>query len=550
MTKSRKDKEPAKPAPRFQSTTGPVLIGVAAAVLTLATVAPGTGGPGVTCDELYHVVVGKGLVAGFRHQGFAFFTPDNIERNFPWKPGGPPVQAPLGHWILGWTHHLFDTEPDNPDSVSIVGARFAPAVALGLLALLVGLVVVVGEGPVAGSVAAAAVVLVPRVFAHGHLAALDTITVLFFTAAVLAIIEANRRGGRAWHFAAAGVVWGLAMLTRLHGLLLVPPVVVWLAWRLRRRAAVPLAVWLAAGGATFFVGWPWLWLAPLDHFRQFLTSGTGRQALNVFYSGQVWADRDVPWHYPLVMFVVALPLGLLLLGILGAWSKRRESGNDSGYLLVMGTLAFLLLVFSWPGTPVYDGTRLFLMVFPLWAISVGIGAKWVIEHRVWRSARHRSRVLLVGLFVAAQGAGLVLYHPCQLSHYSLLVGGLAGADRLGFEATYWGDAVGESLLAEAAERSPPDGCVVFGPNLAPFQALGVEISSPALLENRVGLVGWDGSWTQPPPGCRYGIFYRRKADLDQIPEELIAAEVVVDHQIQGVWLARLVRFAEPVGPSE
>ena len=36
-------------------------------------------------------------------------------------------------------------------------------------------------------------------------------------------------------------------------------------------------------------------------------------------------------------------------------------------------MIFVLALFSLPGTPVYDGVRLFLMVFPIWAIWVGIG---------------------------------------------------------------------------------------------------------------------------------------------------------------------------------
>ena len=42
-------------------------------------------------------------------------------------------------------------------------------------------------------------------------------------------------------------------------------------------------------------------------------------------------------------------------------------------------MVFVLLVFSLPGTPVYDGVRLFLMVFPLWAVWVGIGAGWLVS---------------------------------------------------------------------------------------------------------------------------------------------------------------------------
>ena len=81
--------------------------------------------------------------------------------------------------------------------------------------------------------------------------------------------------------------------------------------------------------------------------------------------------------------------------------------------------------------------------------------------------------------MALQGLGLVIYSPCHLSYYNLLVGGLAGAERLGFEVTYWGDTVREPMLAEAARLSP-DGQILFAPNLAPFQVPAVEMCSPAL----------------------------------------------------------------------
>jgi 4-amino-4-deoxy-L-arabinose transferase-like glycosyltransferase len=342
----------------------------------------------------------------------------------------------------------------------------------------------------------------------------------------------------------AGVVWGLAMLTRLHGLLVLPPVVVWLVWRSRTRAVLPLAVWVAAGAATFFGGWPWLWLAPFAHLRELLATATNRQPVHVFYVGQAWADHQVPWHYPMVMFAVALPIGLLILGLLGVWASRRTWKADPGYVLVVGTLAFLLLVFAWPGTPVYDGARLFLMVFPLWAISVGMGAKWVVEHPAWKGVGLGWRWGAVGLFLAIQGAGLVLYHPCQLSHYSLLVGGLWGAEKLGFEVTYWGDAVGEPLLAEAARRSP-GGLVLFGPNLAPFQAPAVARSSPAMVQQGTLLAGWERDWERPPPWARYAVFYHRKAELKgpgAIPPRFWSAEAVVERRVQGVWLARLVEL--------
>ena len=524
---------------------GPIVVAVVATIASVSTLAPEIGGPGMTCDELYHVGQGKRLVTAFRQQGPAFYSRDNIKRNFPWTPDGPPVSPPLGGFILGCAHRVFDPAPDDPWVFSIVAARFAPAMAFGLLVLLVGLATMRIEGPGAGTVAAAAVMLVPRVFGHSHIAALDTLISLFFVGAILAVIEADARGGRTRYFALAGVVWGLAMLTKLHGVLLAPLVIAWVVWRMRRGSTLPLMAWGASGMATLYAGWPWLWLAPIGHLRQFLATATDRQAIHVFYAGRVWEDVQVPWHYPLVMFVVALPMGLLILGVLGIWQYRQSDKSNPGYVLLMGNIAFLLAVFSWPGTPVYDGARLFLMVFPIWAVSVGLGAKWLVDRRVLRRFSPTIRWCGVGLLVALQGVGLFLYHPCQLSHYSLLVGGLGGAQRLGFEATYWGDSVTEEVLAKASTYAA-GGRLIFAPNLAQFQSPAVANSSVSLADNEVELVVWNSNRPQDVAGSRYAVLYNRKADLAAIPEAMMSGKVVCEYQIQGVWLAKVVELPDPI----
>jgi 4-amino-4-deoxy-L-arabinose transferase-like glycosyltransferase len=534
---------------------GPLLLALAATGATLGTLGPGVGGPGVTCDELYHVATGKSLVTALRHEGLAFFSPRHIAENFNWPADGPPVQSPLGSWILGGTHYLLDPSPDDPAVISLAAARFAPAVAFGLLVLLVGWTGTRWDGPVAGTVASAATFLVPRLFGHAHFAALDMLTALAFTAAALATAQSVRQGGRWWAMGLAGMVWGLALLTRLHGLLLLLPAIAWIVYRLRWRSVLPACVWTLAGMGTLLAGWPWLWLDPWRRWWQYAGTGIHRQAVHVFYAGRVWDDRAVAWHYPLVMFVLALPLGLLVLGGLGIWSQRPR-GHRRGdvspaatqvveYRFVLGTLLLVLGVFTLPGVPVYDGVRLFLMAFPLWALLAGAGARWLVDHPKLRALPvfppAAGRLWLLGCFVALQGIGLVVYHPCSLSHYSLLVGGIWGAEKLGFEATYWGDAVDESLLQEVAVRASGER-IVFGPNLAPFQAVGVSFASKSLAEARVTIVGWDGSWRAPPPGCRYGVFFHRRADLEQILPALRGGRVVASRSCQGVWLAEVLEF--------
>jgi len=527
---------------------GPAILGAGATLAVLLTLAPELGGPGITCDEPYQVAYGKGLVWAWRQQGLGFFQPQNIARNFGWKPGGPPVHPPLGNWVLGWTHHLFDTAPNNPAAISIVGARFAPALAFGLLVWLVGVWTARMEGPLAGTAAAASVALVPRLFAHAHLAALDMFTALSVTAAAAAVARAEAGPTRWWRFALAGAVWGLAMLVRLHGVLIAVPVVAWLVWRLRRRVVLPLACWLAAGVATLYAAWPWLWLAPWDNLRQYLASGSQRQSIHVFYWAQVWSDRQVPRHYAPLVFLVAMPAGLFLLGIVGWWARRRVAHAPAGIVLAAAMGLSLLLVFCLPGIPVYDGERLFLPVLALWAIGVGIGARWLVEHPRLQ-ARRRLVALAIALGIALQGSGIVVYHPCQLSHYSLLAGGLRGAERLGFEVDYWGAGVTEPLLAEGA-RLAAGGKLLLVPSLAPYQAPGIQITSASLTDRQVTLVGWNRWRAEEALGIRYGIVYRRKADLSEVPEEILHGRVVAEVARQGVWIARLVEFTQPIGVAE
>ncbi len=547
MPKRRRNETDRKPVSGNHAkprTFGPFLVAAVATLVSLLTLAPVAGGPGITCDEFYHVSSGKRLVAALRQQGPEFFSTRNIQRNFPWRPDGPPAQPPLGHFILGCVHHAFDFAPDEPFVISVVAARFAPALAFGVLVLLVGLAARRMEGPGAGTVAAVTVALVPRVFGHSHIAALDMLISLFFVAALLAIVEADARGGRTKYFALAGVVWGLAMLTKLHGVLLAPPVIAWAIWRMRKQATVPLLAWGASGMATLYAGWPWLWLAPIANLRQFLATATDRQAIHMFYAGRVWDDVQAPWHYPLVMFLVTLPLGLLILGCLGVWRYRQSAKDNPGYLLLLGTIAFLLAIFAWPSTPVYDGARLFLMVFPLWAVSVAMGSKWIVDHPKLRRFSLSTRWGCVGLLLAFQGVGLLVYHPCQLSHYNLLVGGLRGADRLGFEVTYWGDSLTEPVLAEASKYAT-GGKLLFAPNLAPFQSPAVASSSPSLGNKEVDLVGWDPNQPKAAEGCKYAVFYHRKANLAAIPEAMRRGEIVYKYQIQGVWVSTVVKL-----PSE
>src|SRR5205823_1826701 len=205
--------------------------------------------------------------------------------------------------------------------------------------------------------------------------------------------------------ALGGVLFGLALLTKVQALLLPIPVAVWALLRMRLRALPLLIVWGLAGLVVFFAFWPYLWSAPFDHLQAYLGRTTHRDKLYVWYFGEVFADRDVPWHYPWVMFLATVPIGLLLLGV---WGLRRTDSKvrfASRECLLAGTIVVPLCIFSIPGVPVYDGERLFSFVFPLWAVLIGRGAE---KARLWLAARCSPRIVTCSLaaFFAGQGYGL------------------------------------------------------------------------------------------------------------------------------------------------
>ncbi|MEM9702583.1 MAG: hypothetical protein AAF907_09080 [Planctomycetota bacterium] len=98
--------------------------------------------------------------------------------------------------------------------------------------------------------------------------------------------------------------------------------------------------------------------------------------------------------------------------------------------------------------------------------------------------QRRRRTILptvsVVCLLVAQGVNVVWMSPVWLSSYSAVVGGLWGADKLGFERNYWGDAVTRELLNAADESSHPDAPFFIAPALHQFADEDRAAASPAV----------------------------------------------------------------------
>jgi hypothetical protein len=298
------------------------------------------------------------------------------------------------------------------------------------------------------------------------------------------------------------------------------------------RALAAVAAWAATGFALFVAGWPWLWYDSVPRLLGYWGTGVGRVAIRVQYFGRVYADRDVPWHYPWFYFAATVPIGLHALGVLGLIRGLRRRRDDPSPLLLAGSIGVFLVLFS-TRVPVYDGERLFLLVFPLWSILIGLGFA-----SAWSASGGRTRRRwALGAFVLVQGYGVVALHPFGLSYYNALVGGLPGAERLGLELTYWGDAVDRVLLDRLVREVPQDDPAALVPTLYPGQ--GALTTTRAMF--RRGLVLQD---EDAAPRVPWIVVYRRTAYWNpELRARLARNPPAFARSRQGVWLSGILSGA-------
>jgi hypothetical protein len=406
---------------------GPWLL--AAAALALVASIPK---PGLTWDEPGYLAqgqqyadwLGRALTAGAGSDDPVWATVH-------------PDHPPLGKLVYGLAAAV------RPPALSaLVGARRASALLFAVLVALTAYTALRLFGETAAWLAGGSLLLSPQVLAHAQLVSLD----LPMTVAWMGTAAVSLAGPAGWIGAVLlGVLWGVALLTKVNGIFLAGPLFAWgLLTRRMRWREVPVVCMAAA--ATCWIGWPWLRYDTLSHLQAYLLDKQVRWIVPTYYMGHVYNDAYPPWHYPLVLAVATLPWIVLVGVVVGGWRLVRERPAGVGWIGVH--LVFTLGLACLPGVPRYDGTRLFLSALPFLAIVAGIGLDRLIRTMAsvprigWRGAR-----AALALAVASVMLSIRTLAPCLLSSYSPVVGGLPGAAQLGFETTFWGDAVTPELLS-------------------------------------------------------------------------------------------------------
>lgn len=407
---------------------------------------------GITWDEPYYLSFAIKYIGWFSTLSAHSFTKIELINN--WWDG--QVHPPFGSlYIAFWFRMLYGLF--GP----MLATRFGAGVLFATATVVVFLWGRKRGSEAAGLCAAFMFASMPRLFAHGHYANLETMTLLLWLATTVAF-ELGIHNKR-WSIA-CGVLFGLALLTKINGAFLPIFLAPWGLIFHGRKSLRNLICMALIGPAMFLLGWPGLWYEPVKQISAYLKDKTDRIVIPVYYLGRRYNEHFAPWHYPFVMLAVTTPvivLAAFVNGLVQYARKLRDSWREHSHeaLLIWGFL-FPVLLLAMPTTPKYDGIRLMLPAYPFLALLAGRGVisawNWA-KGKGWHSAAKTAAAIgFVWLLLPT-----VAFHPFQLCYYNELVGGPWGATKSGFETSYWC----ETFDADAREflntHVPPNGSIAF-----------------------------------------------------------------------------------------
>lgn len=452
-----------------------LVAGLALGVLTFLWLFPGLDRVGVSWDEpRYFVSVTRiqewtAAVASGPNRAH-LLSSEAIREAWDWARYWNP-HPPAYKIAMATTEALFGRWTG-----AVVGYRIAPLAFFSLLVAGVTWLAGLTWGRAAGVGAGLALMLMPRVVGHAHIAATDIpLSLAWFAGSVglaLYVMSGARR-----HLVLGAIGLGLALATKFTGYLLPLAVLLWMiAYGRSRRAITGAILWGLGGLVVAYVINPLMWHDPLYEFVHLVRDSVLRDELipiNTYYLGRVWG-YTVPGHHAVVMSLVTVPLALLVLAGWGgaaearAWEDRPIAG------LCFTQILFWLALMAAPGSPNHDGVRLWLPMFPFVALLAGRGFGSVTGLVL---ARTRGREAVLALL--ALGALLFLpaylqtvrVAPLYLSYYNEVIGGPRGAARVGMEATYWLEAVTPSFLDRVNRTLPPGARLAARPNTAHYEYL-------------------------------------------------------------------------------
>ncbi|MCC5874826.1 MAG: glycosyltransferase family 39 protein [Candidatus Sumerlaeia bacterium] len=466
----------------------PWIIGLIVFVATWVAAFPTMpGAPGLTWDETYYHPAFEDTASWTRllfADPASALSAEGIRAGWERINELPPVVKWLGAAAVsiphggGWWH--------------LAMLRLFPALAFGLTAMLMYIItrrMIPGWWAILPTVI---YLLHPRIWGHGQIAATETV---FACVTVLTIWIALQDLNRwRWRIALV-IILGIALATKVNGLILIAAVVTWLLlrgvmegrrkWgRTRNDSLLTLAVTLLAPLVAFAI-WPWMWHETGARLYGYYVFVREHSHQGLWYFGRPWNFNGppAPVTYPLVISQLVTPVWILLLfwlAIVGGLSRffAQRRIHSHRLLLVLALLA-PFTASSLPGAPKYDGIRLFLPLFAPAALLIPLGLRDLLAwmRLTLGRGRPRRRLLLIGipalLLLPLDG----IRRP-HIDFYNVITRVIATGERVfPFEQTYWLNAFDSRAINDVNRLYPPGSRIMtrgfHGDTLPMLQKWGV-----------------------------------------------------------------------------
>jgi 4-amino-4-deoxy-L-arabinose transferase-like glycosyltransferase len=466
---------------------GDRLIALGLAVATFAAMALTHSAIGVPRDEGYYFRAGQDYAGWYgdvwdalkRGHPFEAFSDQAIVRRFEYNHEHPVLTKVL----FGLSHHLFT---DKLGWMGDVGGFRLPAWAFsGLLSALLYLLAARLASRRGALFAVAAFWLTPRQFFHGHLACFD----VPIACAWLLTVYCYWRSLSNWRWAVwTGLAFGVALSIK-HNAWIIPGVLLihfalavggkaWREgrWRSLARSAAPFLFMAVLGPVLFYLHWPYLWHAPLERFRWYISFHTQHINYPWEFFGTLLVEPPFPIGYAFALTAVTVPAPLLALMATGVlrdigrfvatyfWrGAQRVCGElDADSLLLLGNAFASLTVLSMPNLPIFGGVKHWLPSMPFLAIFAARALDRVAQTSSDLFPRLRRFAFPLGALLALGPAlvGVLHNHPYGTSYYNEIAGGYPGGATLGMHRQYWSNNV-TGVLPWLNEHAPRNARVFF-----------------------------------------------------------------------------------------
>jgi hypothetical protein len=354
------------------------------------------------------------------------------------------------------------TLPGYPNADFLVAERLPFALVTSISVMLIYLLSRKLFGSPVAWLGAGLLALDPFYISHSRVVTPDGLLASFMTLSILSFIVYLVCERSRYYVVLSGFTAGLAFLTKVPAVLLVPMVgVLTIAtdlWEIRKlgrpwsqtnlRFLGDLAIWGGVALLTFFCLWPAMWVAPVGTIQQMVAdiAADTRGGWHQFFMGRRTKDPGLLF-YPVVLLFRTTPLTLIGTAASLVFFSRisRQKGKTVGgtppvlpslVMLVICILLFTLFISFGPTK--FD--RFLLPIFPSVDILAALG---LYELAKVISAKQGKPVKALALLTLIIQAGFTLpQHPYFLSFYNPLVGGPAQAPQVLFIG--WGEAFEEA----------------------------------------------------------------------------------------------------------